>query len=337
MLEKSIVSIILGSIFLSLISPSSSSAANSITVEVLRWRQIMEVEPNTKVPTLNDLKKNSVSLCKNSSVGQDGDGMAVGSELKAYAGNGETVGVGRISKTYSQSSTFYWLENNSGGGFRVFTYCVFEGKIPNLLKASIIQVCFGQICSKELDKKSLTAQKWVVAFPDISRLGRNYVNFAKQSLASQIALNRSRQTIQPSPTRATAAEIAKMNSEIKNDAENRFSAAATKTEECILDGTCQLIIDTRVPRTILGVTFDAAYAGPGAKILSCTPGGPAEKSGIPVGLVINSIDGISVPNTNIAIMRIQSYLPGNQISLVGTSSSGTMKTFRITLVSSVSN
>ena len=187
MKQKSIAPAILGSILICLMFPPTASAANSITVEVLRWRQVMEVEQNSKVPTLKYLKKNSASLCKGSSVGQDGDGMAVGSEIKAYAGNGETVGVGRISKTYSQSSTFYWLENYSGGGFRVFTYCLFEGKIPNLYKASIIQVCFAQICSKELDRKSLVSRGRVVAFPDISRLGRNYVNFTDQPLPASMS------------------------------------------------------------------------------------------------------------------------------------------------------
>ena len=176
------VPIVISTVLLSLINPAHSSASNSITVKVLRWRQVMEVAQDSKIPTLATLKRNSTSLCKNSSAGQDGDGMALGTDLLAYAGNGETVGVGRISKTYSQSSTFYWLENYSGGGFRVFTYCVFEGKIPNILKASIIQVCFAQICSKELDKKSLSSQRRVVVFPDISRLGRNYVDFADQPL-----------------------------------------------------------------------------------------------------------------------------------------------------------
>jgi hypothetical protein len=296
----------------------------------------MEVEQNSKAPTLKDLKKNSASLCKQSSVGQDGDGMAVGSDLKAYAGNGETVGVGRITKTYSKSSTFYWLADYSGGGFSVFTYCVFEGKIPNLLKASITQVCFAQICSTELDKKTLSSQKWVVAFPDISRLGRNYVDFAKKPLTSQMALNRSRQSIQPSPAKASGSAATEEALGIKKIAESRFSAAVAKTEKCILEGTCPIIIDTTSPRTVLGVTFDSAYPGPGAKILSFVPGGPAEKSGIPVGLVIDSVDGISIPNMNIAIMRIQSYAPGNSISVVGTTSSGAVKTIKLTLASSAS-
>ena len=182
MTRLSIISATLASIALSILFPSNSFAANSISVEIIRWRQVMEVEQNSKAPSLKYLKKNSVSLCKGSSAGQDGDGMAVGSEIKAYAGNGETVGVGRISKTYSQSSTFYWLANYSGGGFRVFTYCIFKGNIPTLLKASIIQICFAQICSKELDKRSLSATRRVVAFPDISRLGRDYVDFADQPL-----------------------------------------------------------------------------------------------------------------------------------------------------------
>ena len=93
-------------------------------------------------------------------------------------------------------------------------------------------------------------------------------------------------------------------------------------------------------RPVLGVAFDNTYTGKGAKISQLTTGAgsdAATKAGIPVGMVITSINGIRIANYTAAIVRIRSFAPGEIITVVGNLNGGTSKSYTVTLGSAVSN
>jgi S1-C subfamily serine protease len=98
------------------------------------------------------------------------------------------------------------------------------------------------------------------------------------------------------------------------------------------------IIDTgKSTRPVLGVSFDSTYTGIGAKVLKLTPGEGAEKAGMPAGSIIRTIDGIKIPDTESAIVRIRSYAPGATVTVVVDLPTGGQKSFKITLGSAVSS
>jgi len=93
----------------------------------------------------------------------------------------------------------------------------------------------------------------------------------------------------------------------------------------------EIISTGKSTRPVLGVFFDTTFTGEGAKIGKLSPGEGAEKAGIPVGAVIRSIDGVKIPNTDTAIVRIRSYAPGATVTVVVDLPSGGSKTFKVTL------
>jgi putative serine protease PepD len=93
----------------------------------------------------------------------------------------------------------------------------------------------------------------------------------------------------------------------------------------------ELIATGKSTKPFLGVTFDSAYTGNGARILSLTPGAAAERAGLTVGSIVKSIDGFKVNSAVTAIVRIRSHAPGDQIIMVVESAAGSSKTFNITL------
>lgn len=98
----------------------------------------------------------------------------------------------------------------------------------------------------------------------------------------------------------------------------------------------EIIATGKSTRPVLGVFFDPTYTGGGAKIAKLSTGEGAEKAGIPVGAIIRSIDGIKIPDTDTAIVRIRSYLPGSTVTVVVDMPTGGSKTFRVTLGSAPS-
>ena len=77
------------------------------------------------------------------------------------------------------------------------------------------------------------------------------------------------------------------------------------------------IIETgKSTRPVLGIYFDTAYEGVGAKIARLSPGEAADKAGIPIGSVIRSIDGIRISDLVSCIVRIRSYAPGDTVSVL---------------------
>ncbi len=84
-------------------------------------------------------------------------------------------------------------------------------------------------------------------------------------------------------------------------------------------------------RPFLGVTFDTAYTGNGAKILSLVAGEAAQKAGIPAGAIVNEIDGVKIPDQVTAIVRIRASVPGATIKIKATLPDGSIKTYSVVL------
>jgi len=93
----------------------------------------------------------------------------------------------------------------------------------------------------------------------------------------------------------------------------------------------EIIATGKSTRPVLGVYLDTSYTGTGAKIARLSPGEGAEKAGIPVGSIIRSIDGVKIPDTDTAIVRIRSYAPGSTVTVVVDLPTGGSKTFKVTL------
>lgn len=98
----------------------------------------------------------------------------------------------------------------------------------------------------------------------------------------------------------------------------------------------ELITTGASSRPLLGVQFDQTYEGIGALIRVISPGGGAEKAGIPNGAVIRAINGLRIPDFTSAIARILSYAPGTEITVTVDLPTGLSKTFKVTLGSTPS-
>ncbi len=100
----------------------------------------------------------------------------------------------------------------------------------------------------------------------------------------------------------------------------------------------EIITTGKSTRPVLGVFFDTAYTGIGAKILRLSAGEGAERAGIPVGSVIKSIEGFKISDNVSAIVRIRSAVPGSTITIiVELPNAGDLKTFKVTLGQVASN
>lgn len=92
------------------------------------------------------------------------------------------------------------------------------------------------------------------------------------------------------------------------------------------------IIDNGVStRPVLGVFFDTAYTGVGARISQLSPGEGAEKAGIPAGSIIRSINGSRISDLTSCVVRIRSFAPGSTVTIVVDLPTGTQKSFVVTL------
>ena len=93
----------------------------------------------------------------------------------------------------------------------------------------------------------------------------------------------------------------------------------------------EIIATGKSTRPVMGVVFDDLTADTQAKIVQLTPNEGAEKAGVLVGSIINSIDGVKIANRDAAIVKIRSYAPGALITVVMTLPDGSSKTYKITL------
>lgn len=100
----------------------------------------------------------------------------------------------------------------------------------------------------------------------------------------------------------------------------------------------EIISTGKSTRPVLGVFFDTAFTGIGAKILRLSAGEGAERAGIPVGSIIKSIEGFKITDEVSAIVRIRAAAPGSTITvIVELPNNGGLKTFKVTLGSAASN
>ena len=65
----------------------------------------------------------------------------------------------------------------------------------------------------------------------------------------------------------------------------------------------------------IGVSVDLRYAGPGARIGSVEPGGPADEAGLQDGDVIVAVDGVPVADATEFIVALRSNTPGDTVEL----------------------
>jgi putative serine protease PepD len=86
----------------------------------------------------------------------------------------------------------------------------------------------------------------------------------------------------------------------------------------------ELINDGRAVRPVLGVRFDMAYGGDGARVARSgsrrdgepvVPGGPAEKAGLEPGDVVTAVDGAGVHSAEELIVKVRGRRPGDVLEL----------------------
>lgn len=99
----------------------------------------------------------------------------------------------------------------------------------------------------------------------------------------------------------------------------------------------EIIATGKSTRPVLGVFFDPTYTGVGAKISRLSAGEGAEKAGIPVGSIITAINGVKTPDTESAIVRIRSMVPGASVTVTVTLPTGGEKSYKVTLGSAPSS
>ena len=92
------------------------------------------------------------------------------------------------------------------------------------------------------------------------------------------------------------------------------------------------IIDTgKSSRPFLGINFDPAFTGLGARILRVVDGEAAAKAGIPNGAVIREIEGRKINDLVSAIVRIRSFAPGDTVKITVDLPGGGQRTFNVVL------
>lgn len=99
----------------------------------------------------------------------------------------------------------------------------------------------------------------------------------------------------------------------------------------------EIIANGKSTRPVLGVFFDSTFTGTGARISRLSAGEAAEKAGIPIGSVITAINGVKIPDTESAIVRIRSLVPGASATFTLTLPTGGEKIYKITLGSAASS
>ena len=93
----------------------------------------------------------------------------------------------------------------------------------------------------------------------------------------------------------------------------------------------ELIATGKSNKPIIGVSFDTAYTGVGAKISTLTAGKAAERAGMQVGSIVKTIDGFKISDAISAIVRIRSHAPGDSVTVIAELPSGGSKTYTFNL------
>ncbi len=93
----------------------------------------------------------------------------------------------------------------------------------------------------------------------------------------------------------------------------------------------EIIATGKSTTPIIGVGIDQSYSGPGAKIKTVTPGGPAAKAGLQPGDIIVAVNGQKDPSAVEVLTAIRSLKPGDTITLTVQTPSGGTKDVKLTL------
>lgn len=90
-------------------------------------------------------------------------------------------------------------------------------------------------------------------------------------------------------------------------------------------------------RPLLGVSFDSAFSGTGARIARLTSGGGAEAAGIPAGAVVTKIDNRVIKDLLTALVSIRGYEPNARVTVTVDLPGGGTRTYSVQLGSAPSN
>ena len=93
----------------------------------------------------------------------------------------------------------------------------------------------------------------------------------------------------------------------------------------------ELIETGKSTKPLVGISFDNAFNGSGARVAALTAGKAAERAGMVVGSIVKRIDGFKINDSISAIVRIRSHAPGDQVVIVAELPSGGMQTFTFKL------
>jgi putative serine protease PepD len=85
----------------------------------------------------------------------------------------------------------------------------------------------------------------------------------------------------------------------------------------------ELISTGHSTHPVVGVTIDQTFAGPGVRIQTVTPGGPADQAGIKAGDVVTAVDGKAVNDPTGLVVAIRAQTPGDTVTLTIKDGSGT--------------
>jgi putative serine protease PepD len=93
----------------------------------------------------------------------------------------------------------------------------------------------------------------------------------------------------------------------------------------------QLIDTGKATHALIGIQVPSKDDADGARVIKVTAGSPAEKAGIPKGVVITKIDSRVITDGSSLIAAIRSYSPGDKVDVTYTDAMGNAKTVSVTL------
>ncbi|WP_430331357.1 trypsin-like peptidase domain-containing protein [Rhodococcus sp. ACT016] len=93
----------------------------------------------------------------------------------------------------------------------------------------------------------------------------------------------------------------------------------------------ELVKTGKATQAIIGVQVSAKETTDGAAIVDVTPGGPAEKAGIPKGAIVTKVDDRIVTTGDSLIAAIRSHAPGDTVKVTYKDSAGNAKTVDVQL------
>ncbi|MGF7121394.1 S1C family serine protease [Rhodococcus sp. AG1013] len=93
----------------------------------------------------------------------------------------------------------------------------------------------------------------------------------------------------------------------------------------------ELVKTGKATQAIIGVQVSAKESTGGATVVDVTAGGPAEKAGIPKGVVVTKVDDRIITSGDSLIAAIRSHAPGDKVTVTYQDASGNSKTVDVQL------